>query len=529
MNPNESRGALVVDLLTELMDELKDHARVLAEFAAKTAPQREPLIETWRADDAIHPRAWYENAAQVLLDALQSNGDAPDLDAYLKGVAAWSRTLAASGTDYATAVQDLYRLRRAALTPLLTFYTAGPELQLVFDALDALDRVLRTIVAEAFIETAQAQLRESARLRTVGHLTQGIAHSLNNRLAAILGRAQLLEQSAADETLREGLREIENAAHTAADSLRRLQEYAAARTGEAFAAVDVNAVVNDAVQLTRYRWRDDAEANGIVIDVIKDFADVPPVQARRRQVCDALVELVLNAVEAMPLGGLVTVRTERVGERARVSVSDLGAGMDASTRAAAGAPFFTTKGAGHVGLGLVTAASIAQEHNGALEIESELGRGTTVTLALPLAPAPLEAQPEQHGQLVRGLNILVVDDDASIREIARKSFELHGHRVQIAESGTEALEIFREGGGWEVVLSDLGMPGMNGLEVARTVKRLRPETVVILMTGWAAELDPRQLNESGVDRAIHKPFDVEDVLQLIGEALAKSDPTVGQA
>ncbi len=508
------------ELIAESAAELREHARVLAEFATRLMPEREQLIDAWSSMDVSHPRAWYEETARVLFDGLVTANEASAPEVYLNGVAEWSRVLAASGANYASAVGEFTHLRCGALQLMLKVYQAGPELQLLFSGLDALERATRSVIAAAFIESAQAQLTQGARLRMVGHLTQGISHSLNNLLANIIGRAQLLENSISDPRLQLELHQIETAARTAGESVRRVQDYAAPRGEDELVALDVNAVVNDAMQLTRYRWRDDAEASGIVIDVIRDLGEVPPVLARRGELRDALVELILNAAEAMPLGGSVTVRTERVGDKVQVSVGDLGEGMDAATRANATRPFFTTKGAGHVGLGLTTVAAMAQTHHGRFELDSAPGRGTTATLALPLASNVSSAQAPAPVSLTKTLKLLVVDDDASLREIAYKALLLRGHEVQMAESGFEALQLVRENGPFDAVLTDLGMPGMNGFEVAHEVKALHPETVVILTTGWAAELDTNKMRESGVDRTVHKPFDVEQVLQLIAEALA---------
>jgi signal transduction histidine kinase/ActR/RegA family two-component response regulator len=522
-----STEELTKQLIEQLTPELDDHIRALSEFGARLAPGREQLIAAWRGADKseMNSRGWYENAVRVLVDALPSLNESSSLNAYLCEVAAWGRQLAASGTNYATVSRRLTACRRALLPSILELYQAGPELQLLFRALDALDCATRTIIAAAYIESAHAQLSETARARAIGRLTHGIAHSLNNSLATILGRAQLLERNMPDELVLDELREIERAVRNAADGLRRVQEYAAGREEDQPSALDVNSVVGEAAQLTRYRWRDDAEANGVVIDVIKDLADVPPVLGKRLALRDALVELIMNAVEAMPLGGLVTLRTERVGDQVRVSVTDLGEGMDAATRAAAISPFFTTKAAGHVGLGLATANAIAKQHDGGLEIDSTPGRGTTVTIAIPVSPVPPASDRVRLQAPSRGVNILVVDDDAAIREVIGRSLALRGHRVVTAESGSDALRTFREESPFEVVLCDLGMPEMNGFEVSRALKKIDPKTIVILMTGWGAELDPERFRESGIDRAVDKPFDMEHVLQSINEALALKERT----
>lgn len=512
---------LISQLAHDLAPELKDHAGVLAEFGAVLVPQREELLDAWvQADgETGFSREWYELAFVVLIEALQM-ASASSFQPYLEGVAAWSSQAATSGMHYTQAISQFTQLRRISLPIILTHYQPGPDLQLLFQALNTLERVVRTLVGGAFVQSGQVQLVDTARLRIIGHLTHGIAHSLNNLLTNILGRAQVLESKVTDEALRSEARAIQAAALIAADSLHRVQEYAAPREETEFIPTDLNAVVNDAVQLTHYRWRDDAEANGIVIDVIKDLSDVPPVLGKHGQLRDALVELILNAVEAMPAGGLISLRTERVGERVRLSVTDMGQGMDEMSLVRARTPFYTTRGGGHVGLGLATVQEVIQAHDSQLEITSTPGHGTTVMIALPIAEGELAQELALGEAPTRAVSILVVDDDAAIREIAAKALAIHGHRTLTAESGPEALTLFREQGPFQVVLCDLGMPAMNGLQVAQTIKASRPETVFLLMTGWGAEIDERKVRSVGVDNVIRKPFDIDQVLQTMGQALS---------
>ncbi len=517
----QADASLISQLAHELAPELKDYTGPLSDFAAAIVPRREALLDAWMRveGESGFAREWYELAFVVLVEALQNAGTT-GFEAYLGGISAWSSQAASSGMHYTQAISQFTQLRRAALPILIERYQPGPDLQLLFQALNALERVARTLVGAAFVQSGQIQLADTARLRIIGHLTHGIIHSLNNLLTNILGRAQVLEGKVTDESLRSEARAIQAAALIAADSLHRVQEYAAPREEPELVPTDLNAVVSDAVQLTRYRWRDDAEANGIVIDVIKDLSDVPPVLGKHGRLRDALVELILNAVEAMPSGGLITVRTERVGDHIQLGVTDMGQGMDETSLVHAGSPFYTTRGTGHVGLGLSTVHEIVREHDSELEITSTPGNGTTVTFALPIAEGEVEQETVAGEAPKDALSILIVDDDAAIRDIAAKALALHGHRTMTAESGPEALTLFREQGPFQVVLCDLGMPAMNGVQVAQTIKGSNPEIVFLLMTGWGAELDERKVRSAGVDNVIRKPFDIDEVLQKIGQSLS---------
>lgn len=508
---------------------LAEHFPLLARTSAVVGETRGEFLTHWKTlleQDRAHPslerlRAAnaLDHAAAVLLDGLNATGSTA-LQNYLQTVAAWSAELYAGGFDYADFAALWSAYRRAQLPILLRAYAAGPELTLVFGALDAQERAVMGIGAGMGIQVAHAQLTHGAHLRSVGRLTGGITHALNNTMAVIVGRAQIVEEQLAEEGQREELRAIQRIARAGADSLKRLQQFAYERDGHTNTRLDVNVLINDVVQLTRFRWRDDAEASGISIEVVKDLDAVPPVLGQPALLRDALVELILNSVEAMPLGGLVTIRTDRSEDRVVILVSDQGVGMDAAAQARATEPFFTTKGAGHVGLGLPTVASIVREMDGTFTLASAPGEGTTARITLPIAPPAAAPTDLRQARLARWAKILVVDDEPLVRDVAARTFQLRGFQTLAADSGADALRVFSEQGPFQVVIVDLGMPGMNGFQVARAIKDLNPKTIVILMTGWAAELDAQKMREAGIDRALAKPFDADQVIQLISEALA---------
>lgn len=456
-----------------------------------------------------------QDATSVLMDGLAL---APEK--YLERVAAWSGDLYAKGLDFNDQYALWQQCRRALLPLLLREFSAGPELTLIFQALDAQERAVMGLVGVMGIHGARDQLTQGVHLRSVGRLTGGLAHAMNNTMAVIVGRAQIVEEQLTNQELREEMRSLQRIARGGAESFRQLHQFASERDGREVTRVDVNNIINQVIQLTRFRWRDDAEASGISIDIVKDLDVVPQVWGYAALLRDALVELILNSVEAMPLGGIVTLRTERAEDQVAILVIDQGEGMDEVTRTRALEPFFTTKAMGHVGLGLATVADIARQMNGALTLASAPGQGTTVRIQLPIAPPADSPVERQQARIARWASILIVDDEAQIRDIAARTFHLRGFRAVAADSGADALRVFQEQGPFEVVITDLGMSGMNGFELARALKALNPKTIVILMTGWAAEIDAHKMRESGIDRAISKPFDVDHVIQLISEAFA---------
>lgn len=521
-------GSLAALYIQDALPLLDAHARVLKELTASVSAARPEFVAQWKAvlgQDPLSRRIppapeMLERATRALVDALHTESD---FASYLEGVVAWSSELLASGATFADITRLLATFRRALLPSLLRAYPPGPELELVFHALDTHERAVSGSIAAGEIERTQAQLMEGAHQRSVGRLTGGVAHALNNTLAIIVGRAQILEQEVGDESLREELRAIQKIARTGADSLRRLQEFAVRREASEPTRLDVNTLVSEVVQLTRFRWRDDAEASGISIDVVKDLQPVPLVLVQMFPLRDALVEVILNSVEAMPLGGLVTLRTQQVEDRVQIVVTDQGEGMDPAMQLRAAEPLFTTKGAGHIGLGLTTAANNTRRMGGTFHLASVPGQGTAVTISLPTGREIQLAADLRPARLARWANILIVDDEPMVRDVAARTFHLRGFRTVAADSGADAVRVFSEQGPFQVVLVDLGMPGMNGFETARAIKELNSHTIVILMTGWAAELDPKKMRESGIDRAIAKPFDSDQVVRLISEALAIQD------
>lgn len=515
-------------LIAQLAPSLSDHTRLLSELTASVKGEQGALAEAWvhaltqTPTESLAPhkvdaaQSLLLEGTKIFLDAFAAQSDMAS-EKLLRGWVNWNKELEQRGFNFVDRILLLNTFRRALLPILVKKFEAGPELELAFAALDASERAMLALTAASEIESAPELLLEGGHARSVGRLTGGIAHSLNNMLTVIIGRTQLLEEQVIDENTRSELRAIQTSARAGAESLRRLQQYALAGDSQSPVPLDVNSVISDAVKLTRFRWRDDAEASGIVIDVVQDLAPVPPIIGQVGLLRDALVELILNSIEAMPLGGLITVRTERLGDQVALAVTDLGEGMDEATRERAPEPFFTTKGAGHVGLGLASVKTIAQQHQGTFTLASRAGQGTTATLTFPIAPiSPGTSEP----RLAHWANILIVDDEEMVRHVAERALTSRGFHTTAADSGIEALRLFREQGPFEVVLLDLGMPGMNGFELAHALKKDYPRTVIILVTGWASELDPKKLREAGIDRTLTKPFDVDQMIQLVGEAMA---------
>ncbi len=512
-------------VLDQVVEQARDHQQLLAEIAARVEPFAAELVEVWaeayrnaRVREPLPPddviRGVQEAAVHLFFGGLRS----ANLRDYYSAFVDWGTALAHSGLAYDRLVQLVRAYQRSGLPFLTRVYAPGPQLEMALDAIDLLYNGTITMLAATYIQAAQEQLIQSGRMRALGQLAIGATHSLNNSFAAVLGRAQLLAERVRDNEVRGELQEIQRTAATGAQTVRQLQEFARMPRDEKFAPTDVTQLLRDAAEITRFYWRDQAESNGVVIDVVKDLTDQPPVLAHPRELRDVFIELILNAIEAMPRGGLITLSTERKANHLIVSVTDTGEGMPEATRRRVFDPFFTTKGAGHAGLGLSIAARVVAEHNGKVDVASQPERGTAFTLALPALESVAEEAQKTVLPPAQSANILIIDDEPTIRDVIAKFLAFRGHRVVVANSGSEGIARFKENA-FDLVVTDLGMPGMSGWEVAREIKKIKPKALVVLMTGWSADLDSRKVKESGVDRVVHKPFEVDDVLDLVGEAV----------
>lgn len=362
--------------------------------------------------------------------------------------------------------------------------------------------------ALAEVQAAQDQLVRGETLRALGELASGVAHHLNNLLAVISGRTQLLLRSQDSEPIRRPLEIIEQASKDGAEVVRRIQEFARTRPAEGHRPVDLNAVVDDVIEMGRARWHDAAMADGVAIEVVRDLATVPAILGHAAALREAVMNLLFNAVDAMPHGGRITVRTRHEGTVVSLAVVDEGVGMPADVLKRAQEPFFTTKGVKSMGLGLSVTYGIVERHGGGLTIDSVAGQGTTVTMRLPVDPAGVGPatpadEPERSGK-----SILLIDDDGEVREALADLLEADGHTVVQAPGPHEALALLENGLMVDLVVTDLGMPGMTGWELAAAVKARWPARRVGVITGWG-ENAVAGGHGNCADFVLQKPLDLD--------------------
>ncbi|HEU4876063.1 MAG TPA: ATP-binding protein, partial [Pyrinomonadaceae bacterium] len=362
--------------------------------------------------------------------------------------------------------------------------------------------------------TEQKEERERAaradKLRALGQLASGVAHDFNNSLAAILGRAQLLRRQVGDPALVRNLDIIQTAAEDAAATVRRIQTFARKSAVKEFELVDVAGLLNDAIEITRTRWQNEARIRGLEYEVNLDTERGHFTYGSASELREVFVNMIVNAVDAMPRGGRLLVSCRRIENRLQLHFTDNGVGMPDDVQQKIFEPFFSTKGAQGTGLGLSVSYSIIERHSGSISVVSEPGNGARFTIDLPAVGADSSSHDLSALSNARSLRVLVVDDEAAVRETLAEMLVAVSHRVELAGSGQEAVEKMRATA-FDFVFTDLAMPEMDGWETARLIRKEWPNVKIVLVTGYGPTTAPPTGEEELVDAVIGKPFDFVQV------------------
>ncbi len=393
---------------------------------------------------------------------------------------------------------------------------ANRELEARAQALGEANTELTHQVAER--AKVEDQLRQAQKMQALGQLTGGIAHDFNNLLTVIQGSADMLRRPDLKEDRRKRFAEaIVEASARAAGLTSQLLAFARRQPLQP-EVIDVNAMI---AGMTDLLDRTLGERFSIRTDL---SAEICVVEADRAQLASAVLNIAVNARDAMPDGGTLKIATQLVHEESgnlvAICVTDGGTGMDEDTLARAMEPFFTTKGAGKgTGLGLSQVYGFATQSGGDLRIESAPGAGTTVHILLPCStatrPTTTEAAPEQTRALRIGA-VLLVEDNEEVGEFAEAMLRELGHSVKRTRSGPEALEAAAERP-FDVVLSDVVMPQMSGLELAERLHQLQPSLPVVLTTGYSDEISR---SGAGGRPVLLKPYRLETLAAMLDDALA---------
>jgi signal transduction histidine kinase/ActR/RegA family two-component response regulator len=359
-----------------------------------------------------------------------------------------------------------------------------------------------------------AQLVQNERLRTLGEVSSSVAHKFNNLLAVTLGQAELLQLDASSP--REGLEAIRDAALEGRETVRRLQHFT--RSGafrEEPAWVLPRQAVEEVIASGMPAWEARGHDRGVSYEVVADYDPVPEIRVPPSALTEVLQNLILNAFEAMPAGGQVRIRVRADLRHVLFSVSDDGEGIPPAVRPRIFDPFFTTKPAPSSGLGLSICLRIMLTLGGTVTVDSGPVRGSTFTVRLPLLreaqPAP--ARPAPPRRMPKPARILVIDDEPLVVETLAGLLQQAGHSVETALTGSAGIERYRQRR-FDCVVTDLLMPGLNGLTVGRAIKDQDPGAYVVLLTAQAEQLDAKQTEAAGVDRVFTKPVGREQLLSI---------------
>ncbi|HEV8472872.1 MAG TPA: response regulator [Methylomirabilota bacterium] len=484
-----------------------------------------------------------ENEARELADVVRHVGegvvvaDAQDRivfanRAFHEMIGAADSLVSVRWTDFLAGAQDVAALtaqmRASAWQGEILLLTRAGDPRPVLATLSTLERadgagpqrigVFRDISREH--ELRFRVIREQ-KFRTLGSLAAGVAHNINNRLTPVLGWTEMLQERLgareaidADE-LKHALNVIHQGASDSVETVRRLQEYSRPARVKGPEAVQLRDVLEQLLALTRPQWDNEAARRGIRYEIDLRAEPAPAVLAVASEVREALLNILENALNAMPQGGRLSLHVRGEGDRAVVSISDSGKGMSPEVQRLAFEPFFTTRNTeGGTGLGLSLAQEIVQRYRGTIGLTSGEGVGTTFTLSFPSITAEAARTPAFLPSL-EPLRVLSVEDEPEVRDVLRAMLTAAGHTVFTAASGREALELF-EREPVDIVVTDLGMPGMTGLALAAELKARRAVPVVLL-TGWADELDAA--TATSVDLVVPKPFTRERLFEALARVL----------
>lgn len=380
------------------------------------------------------------------------------------------------------------------------------------------------------LRNTQQAVMQQERLRVLGQMASGIAHDINNAISPITLYADALleNEPGLSERVRQSLQTIQQATSDVAKTVARMREFYRQSEGKhELQPVQLNALILQLRDLTRARWEAMPQQQGIVIDLQMDLAEgLPPVRGIEHEIREALINLIFNAVDAMPSGGTLVLRT-RPGTEAQVDVevADSGAGMDEQTRRRCLEPFFTTKGERGTGLGLPMVYGVMQRHGGDIDIDSAPGAGTTMRLSFAAAETTATPHATPEINVPTGLTILLVDDDPILLRSLREILELDGHEIFATDSGQGGINAFHGsmlsgGRPISVVITDLGMPHVDGRTVASAVKKASPTTPVILLTGWGERLLTEGQEVRHVDRVLSKPPRLRDLRKALADVVA---------
>lgn len=522
-------------------DWVQKHA-VVAWFLAVDAasePQQRECLNRLRRDHALLGRlvretVEFRSAARKAPFAPDENGEPLSIPRLCMAITGGATALADFSHRAITTQQVQTNALIIILTALLALIMAGLSYasarQEISKRLEVGDRLEQSqiLLSDAFVRLRRAEQGvEHARVQALEEGARRLRSELSTHLSPILMIAETMvnyPEAFSDQTkLQRSMATISNSVRAARSAVDRLAEFSPEDGAMKPHSVDVNALVEDGLSYVQGKL---GEAQRKHIRIQKQLADVlPPIDGVVTALRSALENILLNALEAMPSGGTLTVSTHAAQEGVSLAVSDTGKGMTEEVKQRCCDPFFSTKAEGGNGMGLALVAAVARRHRGSLDIQSQVNQGTTVTLHLPYRVVEGAATESSVARkLSRPLHILIVDDQPWLLQALEDIFLADGHTVNKAESGKQALGLFRAGH-FDVVITDGAMPAMDGQQVAAAVKKLSPKTPVIMTTGLGDTILSKGLASKAVDLIVAKPVTRERIQQALAEVMSRVPPS----
>lgn len=367
----------------------------------------------------------------------------------------------------------------------------------------------------------EAATGQAQKIQAVNQLASGVAHEINNNLAVILGYSEYLltKLEAPDEDVHQALSAILEQSKECADTVRRIQLFSRPVPRRNLTALDVNEVVQEVVQATQSLRSNGAQPE---IRVETALGPLALVQGHRASLREVLTSLVSNAVDALPQGGVISVRTWQTGDQVAMEVKDNGVGIPASDIGRMFEPFFTTKGPSRSGLGLSIAHNLISQLGGAIQVASQPGRGATFTVMLPAVSPQCDtpAAFRPAGTARTPLSVMVVDDEPQVAGVLKAFLESLGHQVVVCPDGPAALETFRKDR-FNLAVLDLGMPVMDGWELARRLNQQNPGFPILVATGWSVNEEDAVKQGAKIRGIVRKPFSLKELSQAVDRAVAE--------
>jgi signal transduction histidine kinase/ActR/RegA family two-component response regulator/predicted negative regulator of RcsB-dependent stress response len=380
------------------------------------------------------------------------------------------------------------------------------------------------LISEAHtkFEAQREQKIHAEKMAALGELSFGVAHNVNNTLTGILGRAQLLLRSTDSKKIVQGLELIIKSAEDGAQIIRRIQDFARKRPSREFEPISIAELLKDAAEMSRPRCeaRPDAAPVRLVLSTdCKAFVKGDEVELR-----EVLVNMIYNAVDAMPAGGEICLGTEETRDRVVITIADTGMGMGPEVKSRLFDPFFSTKGKLGTGMGLAVSFGIVRRHDGSIEVDSEPDRGTTFKISLPKVArmqtrdAQTSSPDSNSSNGEKKIRVLVVDDETPVRDVLIEALEAEGCEVLAANSGEVALELYDKlQGEFDAVFTDIGMPEMSGWELVTAIRERSKTVLLAIVSGWADAISHQTRSAVNANWVVAKPFDLDRIVAIAQE------------